>query len=122
MDISSRVQFLIGKAKAFPVRSVSLPMADILRAGAKDLVYADPAGRWCAKQVAAYSTRQSRIDPNNPSVEQEAWDLFQLFARGELRLTAHLRGSQLLVSLYRPGDWENMFSVFPLARLEAVAP
>jgi hypothetical protein len=52
----------------------------------------------------------------------EKWDLIEIFAREQLRMTAVFRGDQVDVRLYESGSWEPMFCLFNLAVLEPQRP
>lgn len=41
------------------------------------------------------------------------WDLFELFAYGQRRVTAVFRGIELTLRYYRPGGWEPIFLIGP---------
>jgi hypothetical protein len=42
----------------------------------------------------------------------ELWDLFELFAYGQRRITAAMRGDELKLRYYIPGAWEPIFLCF----------
>ena len=43
----------------------------------------------------------------------EKWDLFELFIYGQQRMTAALRGPELILRQYLPGAWEPIFLITP---------
>lgn len=56
-----------------------------------------------------WHARVSREDQKGP--DGELWDLIQLFAHDELRMTAVFRGDQVVARRYEPGHWEPLFSL-----------
>ena len=40
------------------------------------------------------------------------WDLFELFAYGQARMTAAIRGNEVKLRYYVPGGWEPIFLCF----------
>lgn len=40
------------------------------------------------------------------------WDIFELFAYGQRRMTAAIRGGQMKLRYYIPGPWEPIFLFF----------
>lgn len=58
--------------------------------------------RWVARL-----TREHQQGPDG-----RPWDLIQIFAYDELRMTAIFHGEQLELRLFRPGLWESIFTIF----------
>ena len=70
---------------------------------------------------SAQSTARTRMISDDPRWEArysfeyekdsggDAWDLFELFVYGQRRMTAAVRGDQVVPRYYIPGRWEPIF-------------
>jgi hypothetical protein len=67
-----------------------------------------------------WEARVTREDQKG--ADGELWDLIELFAHGQLRMTAAFRGEQIDLRLYRPGPWEPLFNIYNAPDGDPVGP
>jgi hypothetical protein len=65
----------------------------------------------------AQVTREHQEGPDG-----ELWDLIQVWAHGQLRMTAVFRGEELIPRLFKGGPWEALFNIFDGGDPEPLLP
>lgn len=77
--------------------------------------------RWTATIVPS-QLPAAVTDGADASDRKPDWDLFQLWVYDDLKVTAHLRGDELGLRMYKPGPWEKIFLLFDLPGAVALLP
>ena len=108
MNIENRSAIIINSVLARGSRGVSI-------APGVQRISDDP--RWYALFTPGQHKEPKTTDPGG-----SPWDLIQVFVYAQLRLTAHVRGEDIRVRLYRPGPWEAIFIRIDLPVLPPVLP
>ncbi|WP_445193915.1 hypothetical protein ACT009_08585 [Sphingomonas sp. Tas61C01] len=80
----------------------------------------DQPATWDALIVPEYTSKSSA--GQTPSPSDQPWDLFRLWAYDQPRMTVHMRGENVNVTLYMTGAWEKLFFVGILPELPPIVP
>jgi hypothetical protein len=86
----------------------------------------DKPGRWISDDpswkalVVPGQLPATRVDPNDKHGGD--WDLLQVWVHGTLRVTAHIRGDEISVKLYKSGPWDKTFHLFGVPPLPPLLP